>query len=112
MEPTKDKVLLIEDDAELVVQALWGLGRTGDRAALPILARYLQDPRTHCQEATVSFAHSFPWNVRLADVAAWAARTVLDGEPPCPESALSSFPIVEEVFDAATREALAARIRS
>ncbi len=111
VEPLDAALATHPDDAELVVQALWGLGRTGDRAALPVLARYLDDPRIQNQEATVSLVHGFPWNVRLADVAAWAALTVHDGEPPCAESALSSFPNVDEVYDAATRQELAARIR-
>jgi HEAT repeat protein len=92
------------EDLELELWALLGLGRLGDRAALPAIATRLADERVHGRDAREILP--FPACTAVCDLAWWSGRSIVDGRPPCAVEELWVHGGEGPVRTAAEREAL------
>lgn len=104
------EVLRRTDEVFVAIRAAEGLGRIGDRAALPELAARLDDASRKEQPPRSSRIWYYPHNTSVCDVAWWAARRILDGVEPCAIERLSRLGVEGPLRSEDERKALRAEI--
>jgi len=86
------RALARESDALVRVELVAALGAQGNALAVARLLELVDDDTVTRQRPELSRILAYPYNVRLGDVATWAAATLVDGREPFPVETLSAFP--------------------